>query len=343
MRRRLADLAALVGGQVKGDGELAIEGVATLAESGPASLSFLTNPRYRAQAEASRAGAVLVGPGVEIAGHSLLVAAEPYLALARILEEFHPAPAVEPGVHPTAMVAASARVDPGAQLAAHVVVGERSRIAAGVVVGAGCVVGRDCSIGAGSVLHPRVVLYDRTEVGQRCVLHAGVVLGSDGFGFATDAGRHRKIPQVGRVVIEDEVEIGANSTVDRATLDETRIGAGSKLDNLVQVGHNVRIGRGCILVSQSGIAGSTELGDYVVLAGQSGIAGHLKVGDGVRVAAKSAVFQNVEAGQQVAGTPAVAAGKWRRQQALLGRLEEIHRRLLNLEARLGGRAKEEEG
>ncbi len=345
MRRRLADLAALVGGEVRGDGGLGITGVATLAEAGPDQLSFVTNARYRRQAETSRAGALLVGPGVEVAGRTLLVAPDPYLALARILAELHPAPQVAPGVHPTAVVAAGAVVDPAAHVAAHAVVGEGSRIAAGAVVGAGSVIGRDCAVGEGTVLHPRVVLYDRTVVGARCILHGGVVLGSDGFGFASHGGRHEKIPQVGRVVVEDEVEIGANSTVDRATLAETRIGAGTKIDNLVQVGHNVTIGRGCILVSQSGIAGSSELGDYVVVAGQSGVAGHLKVGAGVRVAAKSAVLQDVEAGLQVAGTPAVPAGKWRRQQALLGRLEEIHRRLLALEASLagGGEGKEEKG
>lgn len=341
MERRLGELAALVGGEVQGDAERRISGVSTLGAATPAELSFLTNPRYRKQAEGSRAGALLVGRNLGPLGRDLLVVAEPYLALAKILELFHPAERPQPGVHPTAIVEPHCAVDPSAHVGAFTTLGEGSRVGAGAVIGPLCAIGRACSVGAGTVLHPRVVLYDRTEVGARCVLHAGVVLGSDGFGFATAGGKHVKVPQVGRVVVEDEVEIGANTTIDRATLAETRVGAGTKIDNLVQLGHNVRTGQGCLLVAQSGVAGSTELGNYVVLAGQSGVVGHVRLGDGARVAAKSAVFRDLEPGEQVAGTPAVAAGKWRRQQALLGRLEEMHRRIAALEAKLA--AKVEDG
>jgi UDP-3-O-[3-hydroxymyristoyl] glucosamine N-acyltransferase len=338
--RRLAELAALVDGEVRGDGELEVEDIATLAAAGPRQLSFLTNPRYRDEAAASRAGAVLVGPDVELGERTLLVAKDPYYALALLLGVFHPPVPRPPGVHPTAVVGRDCVIHPAAHVGALAVVGDRSRVDEGAAVLPLAVVGADCSVGARTVVHSHAVLYDRTEVGCDCVLHAGVVLGSDGFGYATHRGEHVKVPQVGRVVVEDGVEIGANSAIDRAMLEETRLGAGSKIDNLVQVGHNVRIGRGCIVVSQAGIAGSTALGDYVVLAGQAGVAGHLRLGKGARVAAKSAVFKDVPAGAQVAGIPATDAAKWRRQQALLQRLEVLQRRVRALERRLGA---EEEG
>jgi UDP-3-O-[3-hydroxymyristoyl] glucosamine N-acyltransferase len=206
------------------------------------------------------------------------------------------------------------------------------------------VVGRGSSVGAGAVLHPHVVLYPGVELGERAVVHAGSVLGADGFGYATERGAHLKIPQVGGVEIGADVEIGALSAVDRATLDATVIGAGTKIDNLVQVGHNVRVGRNSILCGQVGIAGSAELGDGVVLGGQAGVAGHLALGDGAQVASKSAVYEGVAAGEVVAGIPAVPIGRWRRRQALAARLEEIWRRLRALErGRAAGGTGEEDG
>jgi len=204
----------------------------------------------------------------------------------------------------------------------------------GVVLHPHVVVGRRCHIGKGTVIYPQVSIYDDTLIGERVIIHSGTVIGADGFGFADHDGSRVKLPQVGRVVLEDDVEIGANSAVDRATLEETRIGAGSKLDNLVQVGHNVRIGRGAILCGQAGVSGSARLGDRVIMAGQSGVAGHLELGDDARVAGKSAVFKSVAAGEMVAGSPAVAAAKWRRQAAGLARLEELRRRLTQVEKEL---------
>lgn len=337
MARSLGELAALVAGEVRGDPERVITGIAALDAAGPAELSFYTNPRYRAEAERSGAGALLIAAGEQFGGRDLLVVEDPRLALAALLELFHPRPGrPAAGIDPRAVIGAGCEVDPSAHVAALAVVGAGSTLAAEVVIHAHAVIGAGCRIGARTVLHPHVVLYDGTELGADCVVHAGAVLGSDGFGFATSAGTHIKLPQLGRVVVEDGVEIGANTTVDRAALEETRLGAGSKIDNLVQIGHNVRLGAGCILVAQSGIAGSTRLGEQVIVAGQSGVAGHLTLGAGARVAAKSAVFKDVAAGRQVAGIPAIEAAAWRRQQARLGRLEAMHRRLSDLERRRPG-------
>jgi UDP-3-O-[3-hydroxymyristoyl] glucosamine N-acyltransferase len=346
---RLAELAELVGGRVEGDPDREVEAIRTLEAAGPRDLSFLNHPRYRAQAAASAAGALLVGRDVrdvrdvppELASgpdtprRDLLVVDDPAFALARLLAHLTPQEGPEPGVHPTAVLAPDCSVDPTAHVGPYAVIGAGSRIGAAAAVHALVVVGRGCTVGEAAVLHPHAVLYDGTEIGPRSVVHAGAVLGSDGFGYATHGGVHHKVPQLGRVVVEGDVEIGAGSTIDRATLGETRIGAGTKIDNLVQVGHNVRVGRHCILCGQAGIAGSARLGDYVVLAGQAGVSGHIDLGDGAQVAAKSAALGPVPAGAQVAGIPAVAMRRWKRQIVLSSRLEEMSRRLRALERKVG--------
>jgi UDP-3-O-[3-hydroxymyristoyl] glucosamine N-acyltransferase len=331
---RLAELAELVGGRVEGDPDRAVEAIRTLEAAGPHDLAFLTNPRYRGRAESSGAGALLVGPALAdpaALGRDLIVAGDPSYAMARLLALFHPGELRPPGIHPTAVLEGGCAVDPTAHVGPYVVIGEGSRIGAGATIHAFVSIGRGCAVGERVVLHSHSVLYDGTEVGPGSIVHAGVVLGADGFGYATQGGVHHKVPQVGRVVVEEGVEIGANSTVDRATLGETRIGAGTKIDNLVQVGHNVQIGRSCILCGQAGIAGSTRLGNGVVLAGQAGVAGHIELGDGVQVAAKSAALASVAPATVVAGIPAVEMRKWRRQTVLLSRLEEMNRRLRALE------------
>ena len=340
MEHRLADLAELVEGRVEGDPDRTIEAVRTLETAGPRDLSFLNHARYREQAIASGAGALMVGKGVEWEGlrkdgRPLLVVDDTAFALSRLLGRLHASEAPEPGVHPTAVVEAGCSVDPTAHVGPYAVLGAGSRIGPRAAIHAHVVLGRECVVGEGAVLHPHAVFYDRTEVGPGAIVHAGAILGADGFGYATHRGVHHKVPQVGRVVLEKDVEVGANSTLDRATLGETRVGEGTKIDNLVQVGHNVRVGRHCILCGQAGIAGSTELGDYVVLAGQSGVSGHIKLGAGVQVAAKSAALTSVEPRTQVAGIPAVELRKWRRQTVLVARLEEMSRRLKALERRLG--------
>ncbi len=330
---RLVDLASAAGARVEGPGELEIRAVRPLAEAEADHLSFVTSPGYRDAAQVSRAGALLVSPEVAplLADRPLLVAEDPYLGLAKILAYLHPEPSVAAGVHPTAVVDDDAAVDESASIGPFAVVGAGSQIEAGVVVRAHSVIGERCLLGEGSVLHPHVTLYDGTVLGARTILHAGAVIGADGFGYAESAGARIKLPQVGTVEVGEDVEIGANSTVDRATLTATRIGAGTKVDNLVQIGHNVVLGRGCILCGQVGISGSATLGDGVVMGGQSGSAGHLSIGDGAQVAAKTAVFQGVEAGATVAGIPAQPIAGWRRQAVGLQRLDDLRRRVRHLE------------
>jgi UDP-3-O-[3-hydroxymyristoyl] glucosamine N-acyltransferase len=323
----LDEIARHVGGVVEGDAGLRIEGVRPLADAGPAHLAFLARALYARQAAASRAGALLVSEREKIEGRNLVRVPDPYAALARALELFHPPARPRPGVDPEARVGpgceidAAATVMAGARLGARCAVGARAQIHPGVVLGDDCRVGRD------TILYPNVTLYPRTVLGERVAVHSGAVVGSDGFGFAREAEGYRKIPQVGWVEVGDDVEIGANSTIDRGTLGPTRIGRGAKIDNLVQVAHNVQIGEHCVLVAQSGVAGSTRLGSWVTLAGQSGAAGHLEIGEGASVGAKSAVTHNVPPGAFVVGHPAVEHRQWKRMQAALRRLPETLRRL----------------
>jgi UDP-3-O-[3-hydroxymyristoyl] glucosamine N-acyltransferase len=345
----LLELAAAVGGRVEGDPRREVEAIRALDVAGPADLSLLNHIRYRRQAEESRAGVLMVTPVLlsaltaapgETPGRSYLLVDDPPYVLARLLEILHPEERREAGVHPTAVLEPGCEVDPTAHIGPYAVIGAGSRIGAGAAIHSLAVVGRACVVGEDAVLYPHAVLYDGTELGARVRVHAGAVLGADGFGYATHGGIHYKVPQVGRVVVGDDVEVGALSAIDRATLGETRIGDGTKIDNLVQVGHNVEVGKHCILCGQAGIAGSTKLDDYVVLAGQVGVAGHIQVGKGVQAAAKSAVLSSVEPGRQVAGIPAIELKKWRRQAVLTARLEEMNRRIRDLERRLGAEGAE---
>lgn len=331
---RLGELAERVGGRVVGDPDAVIDGVATLEEAGPDQLSFLSNPRYRDAARRTRAGAILVKPGSGIEGPALLEVDEPYLALAKVLGLFHTDPPAVREVSSMAHVGRDVRLGNEVTVEPFAFIGDGVELGDRVTVGAGSVVGTDCRVGAGSILMPRVVLYPRTEIGRDCILHAGVVVGSDGFGFATSGGRHHKVPQLGKVVIEDDVELGANTTVDRGALGETVIGSGSKLDNLVMIAHGVTIGAGCLMAAQSGIAGSTQVGSNVTFAGQSGAAGHLKIADGTVVAAKTAVFASIDPGAFVAGTPAVDHRTWKRSQVLLKRLPDLRKEILELKRRV---------
>ena len=331
----LGELAERIGADVEGDRGRRIAGVRTLSDAGPEHLSFLTSAKYLEAARSSRAGALLVARGASLPGRDLLVAAHPQLALAGLLSLFHPRQEVRAGVHATAVLGARCRVDPSAAIGPYAVLGDDVEIGAGARIGPHSVVGDGCRVGAGSILHAHVVLYAGVRLGANVEIHSGTVLGADGFGYATVKGIHHKIPQVGTVAIGDDVEIGALSAVDRALLGTTSIGAGTKVDNLVQVGHNVEVGERSILCGQAGIAGSAKLGVGVVLAGQAGVSGHLELGDGVQVAAKSAALETVPKGTAVAGIPAQPIPAWRRQQSVARRLPDLWKRLRRLERKLG--------
>jgi UDP-3-O-[3-hydroxymyristoyl] glucosamine N-acyltransferase len=339
--RTLAELAAQVGGLVSGDGSLLITGVASLEDAGPGQLSFFANRKYRPAFEASKAGAVVVESDASVpAGRTVLRAPNAYLAFARISTSFHPPPVAVPGISPQAAIDATARIDATAQVGPFVsvgpgtVVGARTILSPGVQLAGGVKVGDDC------LLHANVVVRERCVIGDRVILQPGCVVGSDGFGFATDmvgegtGPRHFKIPQVGVVVVEDDVELGANTCVDRAALGVTRIGRGTKIDNLVQIAHNVVVGPLCIIAAQAGVAGSTRLGMGVAVWGQVAINGHIEIGDRVNIAAQSGVAGDVPAGMRVAGLPAIEGGLWARNAVAFGRLNEMRHQLRELQRKV---------
>jgi UDP-3-O-[3-hydroxymyristoyl] glucosamine N-acyltransferase len=348
--RTLAELAALVGGEVSGEGSRRIGGVAPLESAAADQLSFFANRKYRAAFQASQAGAVVVEPGEQVPeGRTVLRVAGAYLAFARLSALFNPPTPVEAGVSPQAAVHPSARVDPTAQVSAFVsvgpgaVVGPRTVLLPGVQLGAGVQVGADC------LLYQNVVVRERCVLGDRVALQPGCVIGSDGFGYALDlAGdgggpRHFKVPQSGVVIIEDDVEIGANSCVDRATLGVTRICRGAKIDNLVQVAHNVVVGPLSILASQVGISGSTKLGMGVVCWGQAGLVGHITIGDRANIAAKAGVNHDLAPGERVAGVPAKSDVAWARNSAAFDRLTEMRRELKALQKQVAALEQGQQG
>lgn len=328
-----AELAERLQGRVVGDPAVRLTGFAPADNAGPGDLTWAENPRHLARAETSAAAAILVAADVT-SSKTLIRVPNARIAYARVLPWFYPEPVFPAGIHPTAVVAASASVDATAHVGPLCVVGERAQIGARVVLVAGVYVGEGCRLDEDTRLFPGVTLYAGTQVGRRVRLHAGVVVGSDGFGYVLDGGAHRKIPQVGHVVIEDDVELGANVTVDRGALGATVIGRGTKVDNLVQIGHNVVVGQHCILVAQAGVAGSSRLGNYVTIAGQAGVIGHLTVGDRAVIAGQSGVIQNVPAGQVWFGSPARPATQMKRQMVLMERLPELVRRVAELEKEL---------
>lgn len=338
----LAELARRVDGEVIGDPEREIDRVRPLASAGPRDLSFLTSPRYVAAARESTAGALLVGPGAPELRADQIRVADPAGAVASLLDLFHPKLRPEPGIHATASIGSGATIDVTAQVAAYVVIGRGASIGPDTVLHPHVVVGEGCAVGARCVLHPHVVLYPGVHLGVEVEVHAGTVIGADGFGYASSRQGHRKIPQVGRVDIGDHVEIGALSAIDRGTLGDTAIGDGTKIDNMVQVGHNVQVGRNVLLCGQVGIAGSASIGDGAVLAGRAGVADHVEIGAGSQVAAGSVALQSLPPGSRVAGFPAIELGQWKRRVALAGRLEEIWRTVRKLskllERREGGEA-----
>jgi UDP-3-O-[3-hydroxymyristoyl] glucosamine N-acyltransferase len=339
--RNLGDLARELGGEVVGDDSLSIHGVAGIREARPGDLTFLANPRYETYLSATRAAAVLVSearPGLTAAQ---LVHPNPYLAFLKAVKIFRQErPRPEPGVHPMAAIAPGARLGQAVSIGPHAVVEEGAEVGDGAVVMAGTYVGQNVRIGKESWLYPNVTVREDCVLGERVVIHSGAVIGADGFGYVKDGGTYHKVPQVGNVVIGDDVEIGANTCVDRATTGTTLIGSGTKIDNLVQVGHNVTLGESVIVVAQVGISGSTRVERGATLAGQSGIAGHIVIGEGAVVGSQAGVTKSVPPHTQVSGYPAQPHGLAKRIHALTMRLPQLVERLQEIEKRL--RALEEE-
>jgi UDP-3-O-[3-hydroxymyristoyl] glucosamine N-acyltransferase len=329
-----SDIAKRLGGEVIGNGALALEGFAPADRAQSGDLTFAENESYFARAEQSAASAVLVDGPYTSTRKTLIRVPNARIAFAKVLPLFFPEPSFAGSIHPTAIVPASAQIDPSAHVGPYCVLGEHVRIGARAVLQGSNHVGDHCQVEEAAHLFPNVTLYPNTEVGKRVRIHSGTVIGSDGFGYVLDNGTHRKVPQIGNVVICDDVEIGANVTIDRGALGPTVIGKGTKIDNLVQIAHNVTIGEHCIVVAQAGIAGSTKLGSYVVLGGQVGLAGHLKIGNRVSVAAQSGVMNNIPDGEKWIWTPAQPDRQAKRQMIALQQLPELFRRVKELEKQL---------
>jgi UDP-3-O-[3-hydroxymyristoyl] glucosamine N-acyltransferase len=336
MELTLAELAERLGARLRGDGSMRVHGVAGIREATTGQVTFLANPRYAEFLPLTRASAVIVSPDVADVPTAALITPEPYLAFVEALRIFEgdSAEAVPAGRHPTALVDASADIDPSAGIGPFVVVGAGARIGARSVLMAGTYLGPAASLGADCLLYPRVTIRKESEIGDRVVIHAGAVIGDDGFGFAPDGEGYRKIPQVGRVVIGDDCEIGANTTIDRATTGVTRIGRGCRIDNLVMIAHGVVVGENTIICAQAGISGSTQIGRRVVLAGQAGLAGHITIGDGARIGAQGGVTKSVPPGESWSGYPARPHLQASRAYAALRDLPDALKRLRRMEQRL---------
>lgn len=330
-----AEIAKIIGGEVVGDAATQLHGFAPADRARTGDLTFAENENYFGRAEQSAASAIIVEGELTSSRKTLIRVANARIAFAKILPVFFPEPRYAPGIHSSAIVPASAAVDPTAHVGPYCVLGENVRVGPRSVLQAGVYLGASSQVGEEVNLFPNVTIYSRTEIGDRVRIHSGSVIGADGFGYVPDGGMHRKIPQIGNVIIREDVEIGANVTVDRGALGPTIIGKGTKIDNLVQIGHNVTFGEHCLVVSQAGIAGSTKLGSYVVLGGQVGLAGHLKIGDRVTVAAQSGVMHDIPDGQKWIWTPAQPDRQAKRQMIAMQQLPELLRRVSELEKKLG--------
>jgi UDP-3-O-[3-hydroxymyristoyl] glucosamine N-acyltransferase len=341
---RLGELAAKIGGVLHGDPDVEITGVAGVRDAGTGDLTFLADPRYEGAAAKTRAAAILVAANHRSFALPVIEHADPYRAFLAAVALLRPVPPQAPaGVHPTAVIGPGVRLGPEVSVGPHAVIEGEAEIGHDAVIGAGVFIGRRARVGAATMLFPKVVIREECVLGERVIIHSGTVIGSDGFGFLRDGPRLVKVPQRGRVVIGDDVEIGACCAIDRGTVGETVVGRGTKFDNLVHVGHNVRIGEDSIVVAQVGISGSATIGRNVVIAGQAGINGHIEIGDGAQVGAQSGVVGSLKPGARVWGTPALPYPRSKRVYAALRRapellrlVAELEKRVASLEAELGG-------
>ncbi len=327
------EIARQIGGELSGDGAIELKGLAPADSARSGDLTFAENEDYFKRAADGSASAILVDRALEglTTNKVLIRVPNARVAFAKLLGLFFPSPQFVAGVHPSAVIASSAQIDPSAHIGPHCIIGERAKLGARVVLHGGDDVGADCALGDDTQLFPNVTLYPRSQIGKRVMIHAGSAIGSDGFGYVFDSGAHRKIPQIGNVIIHDDVEIGANVTIDRGALGSTVIGKGSKIDNLVQIGHNVVLGEHCIVISQVGIAGSTKIGNNVIIAGQAGLAGHLNIGNQVTISAQSGVMTDIPDGEKWLGAPAMRDRDMKRIYIAWQRLPELLRRVAALE------------
>jgi UDP-3-O-[3-hydroxymyristoyl] glucosamine N-acyltransferase len=332
---QLSEVAEKLGCTLRGEGSVQINGLATLERAQSGDLSFLTNPKYYKAARESQASALIAGPDSPPFDIPLLIHQNPYLIFAKAIEFFHPTPPPPARIHPTAWIADSAQIGKEVSVGAYAVIGSDAIIEDGVEIREHCVIHARARVGAQSLLHSGVTLREDVVVGKRCILQNHAVIGGDGFGFAKDdQGQWYKIPQIGKVIIEDDVEIGACSTIDRAALGETIVRSHTKIDNLVQVGHGSTIGTNCLIASQVGLAGTTTVGNNVILAGQVGAAGHLTIGDGVIAIAQTGIPHSVEAGRTISGSPFVDHKLWLKASAIYAKLPELYKTLRTLENRI---------
>jgi UDP-3-O-[3-hydroxymyristoyl] glucosamine N-acyltransferase len=335
MARTIKELADFLGCTLEGDGAAQLSGVASPASARAEDLIYVESPRHLDRAAASSARCVVIAPGLAITGKILLRAANPKLAFARAAEWLLPPAPIADGIHSTALIAPSAQLAPGAAVGPYAVIEEDVRIGAGTEIGAFCFLGRGARLGEGCRLYPRVTLYAGARLANRVILHSGAVIGSDGFGYVAEGGKRWKFPQVGEIEIQDDVEIGANTAIDRGSLDRTEIGPGTKLDNLVHIAHNVSIGENTVIAAQTGVSGSSTIGKNVAIGGQVGIADHCEVEDGAVIGAQAGIPSGkiVRSGQMVWGTPARPLDKFKKQFAWISRLPELAERVKRLESR----------
>jgi len=332
-----SEIAKYLDGEVLGDGHAVLNSFATADHARPGDLTFAETEDFFVRAEQSAATAIIADKRFSSTQKIVIRVPNARIAFAKALTLFFPEPKFPAGIHPTAVIAPDAKIDATAHIGPHCVVGERVQIGARSVLQSGNSVGADSKLGEDVNLFPNVTIYPRTEIGQRVRIHAGTVIGSDGYGYVLDGGFHRKVPQIGNVIIGDDVEIGSNVSVDRGALGATKIGKGTKIDNLVHIAHNVEIGEHCLIVAQVGIAGSTKLGNYVVLAGQVGIGGHLKLGNQVTVGAQAGVMTDIPDGEKWLSAPAQPDRQFKRQVIAIQRLPDLLKKIAEWERNLGGK------
>lgn len=335
MRKTLKEIAQIIDGEVVGDGNTIITGISGIKEAQDGDLTFLANPKYLHLMDATKATAIITSREIKTAPKPIIRTDNPSLAFAKMVSFLAPNEQVHPsGIHPTAVIGKNVKLGRDVALQPYVVLDDNVEVGDRTVIYAGCYIGHHTRIGADCLIYPNVAIRERVEIGNRVVIHSGTIIGSDGFGFATVKGVHHKIPQIGTVAIEDDVEIGANVTIDRARFGKTLIGRGTKIDNLVQIAHNVIVGENSIIVAQTGISGSTTIGRGVTLAGQAGLVGHITIGDNAVVAAQAGVTKSVPPNTYVSGYPAKPHDKAKRINACVQRLPELFKAVRQLEEKI---------